>query len=198
MTERTAVGRGRPRDPAIAAAVIAAARELLLDVGYSGLNFDLLARRANVSRPAIYRRWPSKAALVSDVVFPKAPPDQVGGIIDTGDIRTDLLAYANEAVRMFSEPLAVAAMPGLLADFHADRSALAAVTVSRWEPNRLAFTNRIAIGIGRGEVAPGADPITILNTIVGAVMFHMVFLQQPPGAFVESLTDLLLGSLRPR
>jgi hypothetical protein len=56
---------------------------------------------------------------------------------------------------------------------------------------------RIAVAIERGEVAPGADPIAILNTVVGAVMFHMMFVQQPPGAFVESPIDLLLGSLRP-
>ena len=64
---------GRPRDPRIDEAVLAATRELLAEVGYKRLSMGLVARRAGVHRPAIYRRWSSKPHLVCEAVYP-APP----------------------------------------------------------------------------------------------------------------------------
>jgi AcrR family transcriptional regulator len=51
------------------AAALAAARELLCEVGYAPTTIDTIARRAQVSRTALYRRWPSKALLVHEAVL---------------------------------------------------------------------------------------------------------------------------------
>ena len=63
--ERTTTSRHRrlgPRkDPAIDAAVLAATRTLLVERGYAATSIDLIATTAGVSRPAVYRRWESKA-----------------------------------------------------------------------------------------------------------------------------------------
>ena len=61
---------GRPRDPRIDDAVLRATVELLGKSGYADLSVDAIARRAGTSKPAIYRRWPSKAHLVHEAVFP--------------------------------------------------------------------------------------------------------------------------------
>ncbi|WP_254848128.1 helix-turn-helix domain-containing protein, partial [Mycobacterium avium] len=61
---------GRPRDPRIDAAVLRATVELLAETGYPGLLVSAIAQRAGTSKPAIYRRWPSKAHLVHEAVFP--------------------------------------------------------------------------------------------------------------------------------
>ena len=44
--------------------------ELLGEVGYAALSVDAIARQAGTSKPTIYRRWPSKAHLVHEAVFP--------------------------------------------------------------------------------------------------------------------------------
>ncbi len=61
---------GRPRDSRIDNAALAATAELLGEVGYAALSVDAIAKQAGTSKPAIYRRWPSKAHLVHEAVFP--------------------------------------------------------------------------------------------------------------------------------
>ena len=61
---------GRPRDKRIDSAVLRSTVELLAETGYADLSVDAIARRAGTSKPAIYRRWPSKAHLVHEAVFP--------------------------------------------------------------------------------------------------------------------------------
>ncbi|MFY9917375.1 MAG: helix-turn-helix domain-containing protein, partial [Mycobacterium sp.] len=67
--------QGPRRDPAIDEAVLGATRTLLVDRGYSATTIDLIATTAGVSRPAVYRRWKSKAQLVHEAVFPDLGPE---------------------------------------------------------------------------------------------------------------------------
>ena len=60
--------RGRPRRTESDAEILAAARELLRTRRYAAISLDEIARAANVAKTTIYRRWPSKAALVADVI----------------------------------------------------------------------------------------------------------------------------------
>jgi AcrR family transcriptional regulator len=81
MTETAvdATRRGRPRSAVIDEAVLAAARRQLADGGYASLSFAAVAEEAGTSRPAIYRRFASKAALAESAMasFPaEAPPAQ--------------------------------------------------------------------------------------------------------------------------
>ncbi len=69
---------GRPRDPAIDDAVLAATLRHLARDGVAGMSLAAIAADAGTSRPAIYRRWPDKTALVVDAVSHLAqvdPPD---------------------------------------------------------------------------------------------------------------------------
>ena len=69
MTSSPKPSRGRPRDPAIDDAVLAATRALLVEIGCDQLSMVAIADRAGVGRPALYRRWPSKTHLVFEAVF---------------------------------------------------------------------------------------------------------------------------------
>jgi AcrR family transcriptional regulator len=82
-------GPGRPRtadDAAIGSAVL----EALVERGYDGMTVDHVARLAGVGRATLYRRWPTKTAMVIDALgrgrFP-TPEDP-----DTGDPRADFLS----------------------------------------------------------------------------------------------------------
>ena len=54
---------GRPRDPAVDTAILEVAARLLAEQGYARMSIALVADAAGVSRPAIYRRFKSKADL---------------------------------------------------------------------------------------------------------------------------------------
>jgi AcrR family transcriptional regulator len=185
---------GRPRDPRIEGAVLDAARELLLEVGYGRLSFDQLARRAGVTRPTIYRRWPSKAHLVHEAIFTR----EAKGIgRDSGDFERDLRRFIKRTVAAHTLPVTRAALPGLLADF-ADHPGLREIVIERvWTATRKDFAEHVALAIGRGQLRPGVDSDRLLETITGAVFQHVVLFKQPVAGFAEFLTELVLHGLTP-
>lgn len=66
-------GRGRPRRAEADAEILDAALAMLRAGGYRELSLDEAARRAGTAKSSIYRRWPSKAALVAEIVRREAP-----------------------------------------------------------------------------------------------------------------------------
>ena len=110
-------GTGRPRDPRIDGAVLEATVELLEEVGYLQLTIGAIAERAGTNKPAIYRRWPTKAHLVHEAVFPIQDPATLSlgdGDGDGGDLRRDVRAAVAVGVELLGRPAARAALPGLL------------------------------------------------------------------------------------
>src|SRR5580692_8478225 len=49
--------------------ILAAARELLSEVGPAGLTYSELAERAGVTRQTLYRHWPARSALLTDMIL---------------------------------------------------------------------------------------------------------------------------------
>ena len=87
---------GRPRDPRLDEAVVAATLQLLAEEGYAQLTVERIAARAGVGKASLYRRWPDKVSIVLEAVSrnperPSAP--------DTGSLRGDALSYLRTLVR---------------------------------------------------------------------------------------------------
>jgi AcrR family transcriptional regulator len=49
--------------------ILAAARELLAEAGPAGLTYSVLAGRAGVTRQTLYRHWPTRSALLTDMIL---------------------------------------------------------------------------------------------------------------------------------
>jgi AcrR family transcriptional regulator len=81
--------RGRPRDPAVSAAALRETLALLDKHGYEGLRVVDVARNAGIGLGSLYRRWPTKYALVVDALG-AAMADRHTEL--AGDPREDLLA----------------------------------------------------------------------------------------------------------
>jgi AcrR family transcriptional regulator len=185
---------GRPRNPEIDTAVLTAARELLVEVGYNRLSFELLARRAGVTRPTIYRRWPSKAHLVYDAVF---PPEPIGMGVDSGDFERDLREFIGRAVETYRRPYTRAALPGLFADFFDSPALRDEVIHETWTSTRVSFRNRLALAHERGQVTSAHDSDRLLDVVTGTILQHVVVLQEEDPGFTDFLTALVLDPLRP-
>ncbi|MDQ2721997.1 MAG: TetR/AcrR family transcriptional regulator, partial [Actinomycetota bacterium] len=100
---------GRPRDPRIDAAVLAATRELLLEVGWDEMSLRAIAVRAGVGRAALHRRWPSKAHLVLDAILGTAPDlTPFEGTDRAGWVRW----VVDGSAELFARPEVRAAVPG--------------------------------------------------------------------------------------
>ena len=70
----TAARGGRPRSERAHQAILAAARELLIEEGFASLRLEHVAARAGVGKATIYRRWASKEALAQDLLTQLAGP----------------------------------------------------------------------------------------------------------------------------
>src|SRR5688572_10035487 len=59
--------------------------------GYAGFRMERVAAQAAVNKTTIYRRWPSRAALVTALVERMRRPLRESPLPDTGDLETDLI-----------------------------------------------------------------------------------------------------------
>lgn len=59
---------GRPRSAAADAAILAATRDALVELGWSKLTMGDVSARAGVAKTTLYRRWAGKNELVVDAV----------------------------------------------------------------------------------------------------------------------------------
>lgn len=60
--------RGRPRREGADEAILNAARALFDETGYAAFNVDALAERTGIAKTTIYRRWPTKGALIAAAI----------------------------------------------------------------------------------------------------------------------------------
>src|SRR5580698_2904876 len=79
-----------PRAEAREQAILDAALELLMEVGYDRLSIDALAERARAGKATIYRHWSGKAQIVAEAVRCRAE-ETMEVVPDTGPLRGDLL-----------------------------------------------------------------------------------------------------------
>jgi AcrR family transcriptional regulator len=95
LRQRTEGRLDRSRDPAILNAALAA----LTKHGYDATNMNDIAARAGVGKAAIYRRWSSKAALITDALVYWRPDLLSNDAPDTGSLLGDLDALVERAKR---------------------------------------------------------------------------------------------------
>jgi AcrR family transcriptional regulator len=60
--------RGRPRREGADEEILRATRDLLDEEGYAAFNVDVVAERTGIAKTTIYRRWPTKGALVAAAI----------------------------------------------------------------------------------------------------------------------------------
>ncbi|WP_405140898.1 TetR/AcrR family transcriptional regulator [Sphaerisporangium sp. NBC_01403] len=178
--------KGRPRDPKVNIQVSRAVPELLREIGYQQMTVEAIARRAGVSRPAIYRRWRSKADIVLHVLFERAgsggfPPP-------TGDLRADLGTWVSALLARFGRPEVAAAYVGLMADLR-DRRGFSVELV--W-PGR----DHLAETLSMGGARPEADAEVLFELLVGAILLRLAGGGPvDDAAYQERLTDLLFHAV---
>jgi AcrR family transcriptional regulator len=184
--------RGRPRDPAIDELVLVATTDLLVELGYEATTVQEISRRSGVHTSAIYRRWPTRIALIQEVAFPLFREVTVRA---TGDLRGDLRRFVTALSRQYSTPAARAAIPGLFAAYQGG-----AVTVPE-EWLRISLRpqfSSILDAAPPGAVDPDLDRDDVFDLLLGAVLARVlvptiVDRRRP----IERLVDLVLRLVRP-
>jgi AcrR family transcriptional regulator len=178
---------GPHRDPEVDRAILEAARELLVERGYAAVSIDAIATRAGVSRPAIYRRWPSKAHLIARAVFP-----DVGGEEEASDLVEEIRTVIRGTIQLFGARPAREAMPGLMTEMRADSGLYQKLSARLDTPTRRELARYLDSGGVRGAV----DSDTVLDMIAGAALFAMCIRDiDDTEGFARSLEELVLYGL---
>jgi AcrR family transcriptional regulator len=170
-------GRGRPRDERSHAAIIQAAAELAVESGYAAMSIGAVAARAGVGKDTIYRRWSGKPELVYEAVFTAA---DTADLPDTGTLEGDLAAVVQSLVEEFSAPAAAAALPGLLADFAATPQLRATIRSRFLAPAKQRLITVFDRAEQRGETSADLPVDLVLDTLAGAVFFHLGIIGERP------------------
>jgi AcrR family transcriptional regulator len=185
---------GRPRDPRIDTAVLVAVVELLEETGYQGLTIAAVAARAGTTKPAVYRRWPSKAQLVYEAVFPIEDQDLVP---DGDDLVADLHRMATAALELFGRPAVRAAVPGLLADLSGRPGLHAELQLRFADPVWGRMHARIERAVASGQARPDADPDVLIDVLGGTAMMALAIRpgRAPDDLWIDRVVDLLTKGL---
>jgi AcrR family transcriptional regulator len=181
---------GRPRDPALDAAILAATAEVFVEEGYAGVSIEGVAARAGVGKATIYRRYGDKAELVVAAVSHGAHIDD--HLPDTGDLRADLRAMIEplfERLRGEHGPLLTAFAaerarhPELAAEFERR-------VIGR---KRDHLRHLMASAVARGELPPDADVDLIAESGPALLWHHALHGLGFPDELPDRILTLVLG-----
>ncbi len=183
---------GRPREPQTDERILDAALRLLAQQGFVRMSMDMVAAEAGVTKPTIYRRWPSKielamAALVAycDVNLPAV----------VGATRTDLIAEMEHFRHALLRPNGMSLLGTVLAEEQETPELLAAFRQYLVAPRRQRLTAILAAAQTRGELRAAADIGLAVNMLVGAL--YAQYLTATPFAadWSTRVVDAVLASL---
>jgi AcrR family transcriptional regulator len=166
------VGRvGRPRDPQIDAAVLDATLAVLGRSGYGGLTLEEVARDAGTTKPAIYRRWPSRQRLVLAALGQRLG---VARAPDTGCTLCDL----DECLKLFVAAfrrIPPDVIGPLFADCAGDPELRAAFMTALFDPPRAAVKETLERAHARGDLREDVDPDLILDVLGSLIHYRTLF-----------------------
>lgn len=186
---------GRPRDPERDAEILRVVLDLVAEVGVEGVSFEEVARRARASKPTLYRRWPTRNAMIVAAVAAGPVAGRAPDPVDTGSLRGDLLALLErlDATLADGAPVGLALLHAGLQDPElCERIERSAGPTGARLPEEV---HRAAIE--RGELPPHADAFAYEEVAGATLLLRRLNGLSTDRAYREALVDaVVLPALR--
>jgi AcrR family transcriptional regulator len=192
--EQAEPGTVRPggRTARVRAAVLRAAGDVLAEQGFDRLDLAEVARRAEVGKTTVYRRWGTVTALVADLLADMA--EQSLPRTRTGSVRDDLRANASLVQRTLADTRQGALFRAVIAAAACDpRTAEALrhfydVRIAEWAPC-------VTEGVARGQLPVGTDPATVVRAVSAPLYYGLLTTGTAPDpAAAERAADAALAA----
>jgi AcrR family transcriptional regulator len=172
-SEQNEPGTVRPggRTARVRAAVLRAAGDALAEHGFAGLDLADVARRAEVGRTTVYRRWGTVTGLVADLLVDMA--EQSLPRTETGTLLGDLRANARLVQSTLADPRQGALFKAVIAAAVCEpRTAEAlhrfyATRVEEWAPC-------VQQAVERGELPEGTDPHEVIRAVSAPLYYRLL------------------------
>jgi AcrR family transcriptional regulator len=158
-------------------AIMRTTLELGQEIGYGKLSIEAVAVRAGASKHTIYRRWPSKGALLLDSLLSLHETDLE--FPDTGDLRADLRAQAYAAVDLMAKPPFGHLFQALVGEAQYDPQVAAALNERFIAPYTDKTVARLKTARDQGQLSPDFDLDLGMALLSGPLYFQFLITQEP-------------------
>ncbi len=136
--------------------------------GYAGFRMEGVASRAAVNKTTIYRRWPSRAALVSALVDRMRTSLRGSPLPDTGELENDLVEAFSRRFTV-GQSIEGRAWARLRAERH--NPEVEAIIGDAVDERRHEWRSMVRRAIDRGELPSGTDAQLLLDLVRAIVDF---------------------------
>jgi AcrR family transcriptional regulator len=188
MDDRPPQRRGEP----VVQRVLDATIDLLAEVGYDRLTVPEVADRAGLNKTSVYRRWPTKQALVGAALGRSLGHD--APLPDTGSLATDMVAMMTAAAQWAETPVGRGVARMLARDVDPEVREVSRSLMARHAAGPVTLFRRAC---ARGEIPDSADVELALLVIAGALAQRGLVEEGPADpAFIERLARFVVAGLR--
>jgi AcrR family transcriptional regulator len=187
-------GGRAPRGNATTEALRGAVRRMLEELGYQGLTMEGVAARSGVAKTSIYRRWPSKAEMVFDLMLHSS--DELPPVEDQGSLADDIDVLAGRFVVLVAGPLGRRIFPGLIGDAAGDPALLERLRNTVVLDGRKQIAQVLERSVRRGELADTKAVPDLQAVLIGAVLMFVLFEPEiDEGLLRNKIADLAMAVL---
>ncbi len=161
-------------------AILAAAAELVAEIGYERVTVDAIAARARASKATMYRKWPGKAELVADALRRQAE-SQSAELPDTGSVRGDLLWIVRSIALTFTSADGGPSLVSLVEAIRADPVLRDVVDAQIQERSRHDGALVYARASARGEQVDASRGPAVIGLALAHLFLRTLLGGEPPG-----------------
>ena len=152
-------------------AVLAAAREVLLDEGWEGVTLGRVAERSGYARTTLYRHWPQRLDLLRDLIREEA---RLAHTTPMGDLRDDLVAEL-EAFRVAVTSTGLGRVMIAIGQQARDDAELADLNRSMRAEGARVLEAIVVDAVAAGDLPRGLRADAAVAQLVGPVLFRYLF-----------------------
>jgi AcrR family transcriptional regulator len=158
------------------AAALRAAEDALIEVGFDALDLADIARRADIGKTTVYRRWGTPAALVADLLLDMA--EQSLPRTETGTLDGDLRANARLVLKTLTDQRSGALFKAVITAAACDADA--ATALHRFYATRIAeWAPCVEQAVARGDVPQGTDASEVIRAVSAPLYYRFLVSGDP-------------------
>jgi AcrR family transcriptional regulator len=182
---------GRFRNEEVRLAILDATRQELAGRGWDKLSFERIASVAGVGKQTLYRWWPTKTALVSEMVVE-------GGILPAGpvdvtdDVREDIAEWMLSVGRVHDDPDAAAVLQAIVAAVAEDADLSTKYDDRITTAARTRLAERLQHAVDVGELAQTLRIDMVTQVLLAMVLWCLVTRRPLDQALVADLVTTTL------
>ncbi|MFB6838992.1 TetR/AcrR family transcriptional regulator [Streptomyces sp. NPDC056361] len=167
--------------------------DLAAEVGYAGLSIEAIARRAEVGKHTVYRRWPTKAALLLDALHRAWAADL--DYRDTGDVHADLREQFVRSVSALVRPPIGPVYRAVIAEAQSDPAARATLDERFLRGVERSTLERITRAQGAGELRADVDLAFAAEVLCGNLYYRHLLTDRPVDeTAIDGLLDMFMAA----